>query len=221
MSKASDEPLSTEVQIALAHTQPSVRGALTLFFELDRRFARIVAATSEPMLGQMRLAWWRDMLGKPIDERPTGDVVLDKIGEHWLTREEALISLVDGWEQMLAEPPLTEDHAHLFVAGRQDALLAAYGKPPGLINGWEAYVAAARYWIFADLASNVSSTEERELLIELGMANGKSSPRLPSGARGLAVLGALGRRSLKRGGRPMMEGRTASIIATRAAILGR
>ena len=35
-----------------------------------------MARTTEPMLGQMRLAWWRDALGKPVDERPRGDAVL-------------------------------------------------------------------------------------------------------------------------------------------------
>jgi phytoene synthase len=32
------------------------------------------------MLGQMRLAWWREALGKPLADRPRGDEVLDAVG---------------------------------------------------------------------------------------------------------------------------------------------
>ena len=71
------ETLPTEIELALAYTPRDRREAMRVAFELDRRLARIVAATTEPMLGQMRLAWWRDILAKPVDERPRGDVVLD------------------------------------------------------------------------------------------------------------------------------------------------
>ena len=44
---------------------------------LDGRIGRMVLGASEPMLGQVRLAWWRDQLGKPIGDRPRGDPLLD------------------------------------------------------------------------------------------------------------------------------------------------
>lgn len=221
MTNQPTEVLPTEARICVAHTHPAMRGSLRVFLELDHRLARIVAATTEPMLGQMRLAWWRDMLGNSVDDRPTGDVVLDGIGEHWAGKEAALIALVDGWEQMLAEPPLGEDDAVLLANGRCSGLLAAYGTGPGQARDKGAFEAAAWAWAFADMAAKVSLGEERDLMIRLGLSKGASIPRLPHDARGLAVLGALGLRALKRGGRPLMEGRAASLIATRAAIFGR
>lgn len=214
MSVSQSEILPPEAQLALAHTRPEFRAALTIFLELDRRLGRIVAGTSEPMLGQMRLAWWRDMLGKPVSDRPTGDAVLDGIGRHWTRREAALVALVDGWEHLLAEPPLAERQARAFAEGRRDGLLGLFGDGPGK-------EAAAWAWALADLAANVSLEDERAMLVRIGLDRGEGGGAVPRDARGLAVLGALGRRALRQGGRPLMEGRGAALVAARAAMIGR
>ncbi len=212
-----------EAELALAWSGQKVRGPLSMALQLDRRLARIVARTSEPMLGQMRLAWWRDALGTPLADRPRGDAVLDGLGAHWAGRESALIALVDGWEQVLEEPPLSERAARLFGEGRCAALLAVYDKTPEDTSDPGALYAAAWHWSFADFAARVSREEERALLVRLGLGLGNGHPalRLPREARGLAVLGALGLRALQRGGRPLMEGRGAPVAALRAAIFGR
>ena len=202
LSEAIAEPLPDEVQLALAHTPERLRGRVRTYFELDQRLARIVGATTEPMLGQMRLAWWRETLAKPRDERPTGDFVLDAIGEHWAGSEEALSKLVDAWEFMLGE---TLDE----VAARQFGKLrvAPLDTP-------------AERWALTDAAVHVPEGVERNVLLDLA---GKCSDTasFTREVRGFAVLDALARRSLKRGGRPLMEGRGAALVAARAAILGR
>lgn len=215
MSFETAEILAPEVELAVVHTPPQLRAALTIFFQMDARLARIVAATSEPMLGQMRLAWWRDTLGRDVADRPTGDVVLDGIGQHWRGREAALVKLVDGWEHLLAPPPLGEDDARAFAEGRRAALSAVFE------GDGEAVGSAANRWALADLAAKVSLDEERAMLVRLGLEDARKLPRLPREARGLAVLGSLAKRALDRGGRPLMEGRGAAITAARAAILGR
>jgi len=221
MALGTPENLPAEAQLALAHTPPILRDPLRIFLELDQRLGRIVAATSEPMLGQMRLAWWRDMLGKPVEDRPRGDSVLDGIGDHWLGREAGLVKLVDGWEHLLDEPPLSENAASRFLSARQEALMTVFGQKTGSDRASVPYDNAAWRWAASDLAAKVSLEEERDLLVTLGLANENPNSSLPRKARGLAVLGALGSRALKRGGRPLMEGRTASLVATRAAIFGR
>ena len=196
------EPLSDEVQLALAHTPERLRLRLRTYFELDRRLARIVGATNEPMLGQMRLAWWRETLAKPHEERPSGDAVLDAIGQHWAEHEERLSKLVDAWELMLAET-LEEEGARQFGALRAAPLDAP-----------------AERWALTDAAVHVPDGPERELLLRLAGEN-PDRPAFRRDLRGLAILDALARRSLKRGGRPLMEGRGAALVAMRAAIIGR
>ena len=221
MAYSPNEILPPEVQIALAHTRPDMRDALRIFFELDARLARIIAATTEPILGQMRLAWWRDMMRQPAAERPSGDAVLDGIGQHWAGKEVALIALVDGWEHMLAPAPMGEDDAVGFAKGRAIGIMAAHEARAANDAGGDALNAAAWAWAFADMAAKVSLDEERELMIQLGLSKEAQRTRLPRSARGMAVLGALGARALDGGGRPLMEGRGASLLATRAAFFGK
>ena len=217
MSSKSADDVGPETELALAHTPAGLRPALRILFELDARLGRIVAGTSEPMLGQMRLSWWRDTLGHEPQMRPAGDAVLDVIARHWIGREAALVKLVDGWEYLLAPPPLGESDARAFAAGRVAAFLAVYD----LDDHESAAGVAAWRWAMGDLAAKVSLEEERAMLVRLGLEKNAANPKLPREARGLAVLGALATRALDRGGRPLMEGRGASIVATRAAIFGR
>lgn len=212
------DPLPSEAELALAWSAPPVRGPLSIVLQLDRRLARIVTRTHEPMLGQMRLAWWRDVLGKPVSERPRGDVVLDAIGKHWNGREAALIAMVDGWEVLMTADPL--DPPAIASFGKQRS--AFFG---ALVEGHlmpverDAVTAAAYRWALADAASRVSDAAERAALIAAGVAISCSGARLPKALRGLAVLDALSKRALRRGGRPLMEGRGAPFVAMKAAIL--
>lgn len=188
-------------------------------FELDQRLARIVAQTTEPMLGQMRLAWWRDMLATPVSQRPSGDAVLDGIGDHWAVREAALSELVDSWEVLIVEETLNGGQMKAFAGGRAAPVIALFQSEnedeKSRIHG-----AMGRY-AFADLAVGLSDERERDLAIEYGLGRSTPPVRLPKAARGVAVLEALALRALKRGGRPLMEGRGAALVATRAAIFGR
>jgi len=211
MVEISAENLSPELQIAVAHTPPAQRDALRIFLELDARLARIVGSTSEPILGQMRLAWWREMLGKPIAERPTGDAVLDGIGLHWQGRETALIQLVDGWEHMLAES-FDATAALAFGQGRAAPFAEIGGNGVGKATG--------QRWALLDAALHVPPGPDRDILSGLAKEIDVTGP-LPKALRGLTILDALVRRSIRRGIRPLMEGRSASLFIIRASIFGR
>ena len=213
------ETLPPEIDLALAYTPRTHRDALRTAFAFDQRLARIAAATTEPMLGQMRLAWWRDMLGKHAGERPQGDAVLDAIGDHWRASEPALARGVDGWEVVVAAKRIGPGQIEQIAGGRSAAVAALFetGKPD-----LDARIAAAasRY-VIADLASRLSDANEREVAIECALEMSCPDLRLPRMARGLGVLEALALRSLRSGGMPLMHGRGASLTALRAGILGR
>ncbi len=187
---------------------------------LDHRLAQLVQRTSEPVLGQMRLAWWRETLGQPAEDRPRGDAVLDTIAQHWDVACQPLIGLVDGWEQLLDDAPLGEGEALAFAHGRAGALLAALGYRATMAD-FAAADAAAQVWALADLAAKVSDPDERTMLITMGTDAANQRASLSARGRALAVLRALGARALAVGGQPLMTGRTAALAALRAAIFRR
>lgn len=216
MTAESSDVLLPEADLALAWSPPKVRGPLTIAFQFDRRLARIVARTTEPMLGQMRLAWWRDALGKPIVDRPRGDAVLDALSTHWAGREAALITMVEGWEVLVVAERLGRDEIAAFGSQRSAFFNALHDNRSAAVG---ARVATAAFrWALADAAAAVSDPTERALLIETALDQGAANGRMPKALRGLAVLDALALRALRRGGRPLMEGRGAPVAALRAAI---
>ncbi|MFN3988812.1 MAG: squalene/phytoene synthase family protein [Erythrobacter sp.] len=216
MDRFEPDEMPLASRIALAYCAREQRSALGAALALDRRLSQLVARTSEPILGQMRLAWWREVLQKEPQSRPQGDAVLDAISRHWGTKCTALVALVDGWEYLLHPEPLDEAAASAFAAGRAAALVAACTDEA---QDSEPASTAGRVWALADLAAKVSDPAERMMLVALGRAEAKKRMRLTPQARAIAVLGALGARALARGGRPLMEGRSAAATAIKAAIL--
>ncbi len=220
MATIDHEHLSDEFALAIAHTPVPNRPRMASFLAFDQRIARIVSQSTEPMLAQIRIAWWRDNLAQKQAIRPQGDAVLDALGEHWTGAEPALISMLDGWEELLVEPPIEQQAIERFVNGRSAPFLEI-GELETDSKSYRAVNQAGRIWAIADLASKSEIAEEREMLIEMGLRNDERSPPLPHSWRGLAVLAALGRRSLKSGGQPLMAGRGASWTAFCAALLRR
>lgn len=220
MSEVGPEALPPELQIVVQYCASPIDGMLATALSLDQRLARIVAQSSEPMLAQMRLAWWREELGKNPADRPSGDAVLDAIGRHWSGQELALRKVVDGWEEMLAEPPLPTSAAMEFATGRA-AVFGAIAESGGYDAQKAACQAIGLRWAFVDAALHTSDHGERELLVGLAQNQEASAVRLSRPLRGLNVLDALVYRSLRKGARPLLEGRGAALVAIRAALLGR
>ncbi|MBD2841750.1 hypothetical protein [Erythrobacter rubeus] len=212
-----EEHLPPELELALAYTPSAIRPAMRTYFALDGRLARILSGTTEPILGQMRLAWWREMLGKPSAERPSGDAVLDAIGEHWAGNEPAMVPVIDGWEVLIVSDQLASSQLLDFGKGRACAFLHFLGDATD--DERDRAQAAGIRWALADAARRVSDDAERAEIVRTAL-NIRAGGRLPRALRGLAVLDALAMRALKSGGRPLMEGRGASLTALRAGILG-
>nr|WP_296716483.1 hypothetical protein [Erythrobacter sp.] len=176
-----------------------------------------MSRTTEPMLGQMRLAWWRDVLKQSPAQRPRGDVVLDQIGALWPSREESLIAMVDGWEILIGENRLGPDDVNAFAGGRAAPFVSFAGQGDSAAGSQRAEQ-AARCWALVDVAVGVSDPEERALFLEAATVCSTARGRLPGDLRGLAVLEGLARRALRNDGAPLMAGRGAALTALRAAI---
>jgi len=210
------EELPEAARLALAWSPPRARPATAALLALDQRLAGILRQVREPMLGQMRLAWWRDRLGEPPASWPRGDVVLDAL-RTWRDPR-SLARLVDGWEVLLGDV-LDETAAAAFAQGRASgfaALAVELGEAPAAGQA----LAAGRIWALADLAANLSNRAEREAVLALA-AGEPPLPRLPRALRGLAVLAGLGERALAQGGAPLLTGRGSAIAALRIGFAGR
>lgn len=205
-------------RIAVAYTPPAAREPLAALLALDAHLGRLVAGSSEPMLGQIRLAWWREELAKPPEARARGNPELEMLGARWAGEEDALIGLVDGWERLLGAAPLPAEAIAAFAAGRGGGI-AAFAKLVGSRQRSEDAAAAGRRWALANLAERVSDAREREDCRSLFAASGRP-PRLPRMLRGLTVLEGLATRAIARR-EPLMAGRGGALAALRLGLFGR
>lgn len=205
--------------VALNYARAEFRPKLAAFFALDRRLGQIVASSSETMLGQMRLAWWRDMLNASAQDRPAGDVVLDAIGQSWGGEALALQPVVDAWEVFLVAEELATDVLAAFGDQRSAPIVAALGSLDARTA--EQVQVAGALWALADTAAYVSDETERAKVLDLAKATLDAPTSLARIPRSLAVLKALSLRAIARGGRPLMEGRGAALTALRAGLIGR
>jgi phytoene synthase len=207
------DELPAAQRLALAYAPAAVRWPTLALLALDARLGAILRRKGEPVLRQMRLAWWRDTLAAEPGGWPAGEAVLEAL-RGW-REPSALVALIDGWEALLGD---TLEAAAIgeFADGRA-AGFAELARELGIDPAPAA--ACARLWALGDLAANLSDPAERAAV--MASAAGLPCPPLPRALRPLTVLAGLARRSLRRGGAPLLDGPNAPLRAVRLGITGR
>ena len=96
--------LAPPQRMAVAYARRDLREALSVLLEFDNRLMEVASKGQESLLKQMRLAWWREQIGKDHDVRPKGEPLLARLGniEESLGLAPALQSLVDAWAQLVS-----------------------------------------------------------------------------------------------------------------------
>ena len=206
------ETLPVLQRLALAYAPASDRLALLGLLALDARLSGIVRNSHEPMLAQLRLAWWRESLAGS----GRGDPLLAAL-ENWPGSRDALTGLVEGWEAMTGVAPLPPA-AFLALAearGRGFAALAGEGTPR------EAALRLGRNWALADIAMHLSHPAERQAALDLARAQDWQRSALPRGLRPLAVLHGLAANEISKDAPALAINPRAVLTAMRIGLIGR
>jgi 15-cis-phytoene synthase len=170
---------------------------------LDLAFADVVATSSQPALGGIRLAWWRERLegldgGGGAPAEPRLEAVHKELVGRGVTGLE-LSKLEDSWLPMLEPFPWSESAAEGFaLRGR-----LLFGIGATLLAGRAADAeAAGALWSLVDGATHCSDADSRQMLCAAARTALKDVPRkLPSKIRSLTILAALAAYDLRPGGR--------------------
>ena len=120
-----ESELPPPLRVAIAYAPRAARGPWSALLGLDRRLARAALGSSEPLLGQMRLAWWRDRFATPAQAWPRGEPLLAALAAFDDERE-ALSALVDAWEALIGGERDARSLAALGAA-RAEAIIALVG----------------------------------------------------------------------------------------------
>ena len=185
-------------------------------FQLDAVLGTIALGTREPLLAQIRIAWWRDQLMVAEAGFGAKDPLVRSLAKAWGKDASQLIKLVDGWESLIDD----RDSGEEFVTGRAD-FGAAIAKALNCTEQVDVARKLARFWAFSDLTNYSPHLRVREWACEHWKTDFEVSSKTSVELRPLAILGGLARRSLERGGTPMFGDRKSPFVAIRLWFTGK
>ena len=199
--------------LAIARAGPSLQPALSALLQFDRQLGRVILGATEPMLAQIRIAWWREELARSSEQagrpRPV-DPLLNSLLDTTLGGSAELVTFIDGWETLLEAQPWSLKHRERYAAGHSAVFerCAQIAGSPGCAKEAGTHGEA---WAQAKLARFDRTTPP---------ATPPDLPRLPRDLRAIAMIGGLSRRALLRGGEELMGDRMSPFAALRLGIFG-
>lgn len=136
-------------RLAIAYAPRSLRNSFALLLRFDARIALVVGESSEPLIGQMKLAWWREAIAMDPGARPKGEpflAQLSKQGDFML--DQALQSLLIAWEEILCDETWSTETLESFARERGTAVFSTYA---GWVGSQHDIVPLGASWAIGDL----------------------------------------------------------------------
>jgi 15-cis-phytoene synthase len=198
-------------RLALTYAPAAARQRWLAILAFDHQLGSALAQAREPLLKQMRLAWWRDTLASPV----SADPLRSELARHFPGETARLLAAVDGWEELTAPPPLSAAAIERYARGRAEPFVALAGG-----GDCEPVRGAAMLWALGDFAAHASDPVERDAALDCARAVPPPG-RLARTMRPLAVLAALAGRVIERGETSVLGERGAALTAMRVGIFGR
>ncbi|EQB02346.1 hypothetical protein L288_16765 [Sphingobium quisquiliarum P25] len=163
-----------------------------LLWALDARFAKLAATTSEPMIGQIRLAWWHEALSDEEGVKGRGEPLIDALREIGTIPPAGLSAWLDGWEAMIGDIDL-DVYADGRGGGFFHSLAGEAEAPPWLIQ-------AGAVWALWDLSGHVSDRALAADAIERARVKLLSGPLpWPAAWRPMRIAYGLARQDIIKG----------------------
>jgi 15-cis-phytoene synthase len=168
-----------------------LRPAFDALFDIDDALGAVVTSSTQPALGAIRLAWWREALERldrlPPPPEPRLQAVAVELLPRGITGKE-VAALEDGWATLLDEAP---DPARIAERGARLFRIAARL----LCSDHEMLDGAGRLYADVDVARREHWDLARDPV-------GLGGTRFPRRLRPLTAWAALAARDLRRGGPP-------------------
>jgi phytoene synthase len=194
--------LGADLGLALSYVPLRNRGALAALFAIDRAMADVVRTTKEPMLGPIRLAWWRERL-EELDESVAAPAEprLQNVERELIPRGVSgreLATLESGWVRLFDPFPWTVQTSEA-IWFRGNLLFGLGARIIGCAD--ERIQGAGGLWALLDAARHCSDPLSRAILLQQGQsfARGLRGVRFRGPLRPLSMLTLVAMRDCRRG----------------------
>lgn len=216
---AIDDALSPLATILAGHAGADAPRQAAIW-AFDERLAQVARTTSEPMIGQMRLAWWGEVIADMAAKRGQGEPVVDRMREVGAMDAPGLPAIIDGWEAVVLDSEMDSKSLLDYAAGRGEGLfraLAGTGDIPPFLEQ------AGRAWALWDLAGHVGDAALADAAIAMGRDMVPTGvQKWPRTWKPMRIALALARHDLLAGrGAPRGLSRAMVLRILRIALVGR
>jgi phytoene synthase len=119
--------LAPPARLAIAYAPSDVRSAFALLLQIDNRFAELLRNAREPMIAQIKMAWWREAFASAAEARPKGEPLLQALNEAGdRIPLRALEALASAWEQLLGSEKFSQEDIDVHAELRAEAIFLTY-----------------------------------------------------------------------------------------------
>jgi len=127
--------LAPPARLAIAYAPSGVRAAFALLLHIDNRFAEILRNAREPMIAQIKMAWWREAFASAAEARPKGEPLLQALNEAGdRIPLSALEALASAWEHLLGNERFSQEAIEAHAELRAEAIFATYAGWMGTVQ---------------------------------------------------------------------------------------
>ncbi len=127
--------LSPPSRLAIAYAPRDLRSAFALLLQVDQRFAGILRNAREPMIAQIKMAWWREAFASAAEARPKGEPLLqalNQVGDQ--IPLSALEALASAWEHLLGSERFSQEALDAHAELRAEAIFLTYARWIGALQ---------------------------------------------------------------------------------------
>lgn len=223
MTSLLDE-LSPDQRLALAYGPTASRDAMAAILCFDRNLGRAVGLASQPLIGQVRLAWWREQsraISQSVDVRDPCLLAMKELVQAGRVSERQMEALVDAWEGILDDE--TDPSSSLGRFGERRGT-AVFGMAAGVAgcDQTDVMAAAGKLWALVDFARRTGDRDTAERAFRIAEAHTGVARDLPRAMRGCAILTRFAEHDIRRGaGASVADGSPIRILEAWGLLIGR
>ncbi len=126
----SDDAISAPNRLAITYCPANLRAFFTLILAFDSRIKDVAARNTEPLIAQLRLAWWRDAISQGAATNRKGEPLLAQlsaISDPKLAQiaQHSMLDLLTAWESIIVMPN-DANAAHDYAILRSKAVFGGF-----------------------------------------------------------------------------------------------
>lgn len=156
--------LDASQRLALVYAPRHRRQALAAAWALDARMRRLFLNARDPMLAEIKLAWWQERLEALGHERTPDEPLLQALAEAASGSPSLLAALAElpgAWRSLGDDRPFPQEALHDYARGRGGGMMRLVGEILRAPVGGPAET-AGEGWALFDLAAHLTDVELAE-----------------------------------------------------------